>query len=285
MVAPKLYDSTIELAIRSVESLGLIVLRDIHRFSSYGEDFNFPHVVIAINTNGTAHVRYDHQAEIFHTNEVAVIGPNHILHVIETSEAYSMTLVVVANALLEQIRVTALRHDFQKYHTTPSCILTERQIHQLLDIVKVMETISSPEIEMEHRSEVQCSLLHAFNELLMCFRADSDESHQATRSTLIYNRFMDLLAANYAKQHEVQFYAKELCMTPKYFSKIVTDVTGRGANAWINEYIMNKAKNMLRTRPDLSLQKIGQLLGFPEQASFTRFFHKQAGVSPRGFRG
>ena len=285
MVAPKLYDSTIELAIRSVESLGLLVLRDIHRFSRYGEDFIFPNVVLAINTSGIAHVRYDHQEDIFHQNEVAVISPNHVIHVVETSEVYSMTLIVVANSLLEQFKMTAFRHDFQKYHSAPSCILSERQTQQLLDIAKVMETISDPELKMEFRKEAQCGLLHIFNELLTSFRTDYDASRQATRSTLVFNRFMDLLAANYAKEHEVQFYAKELCMTPKYFSKIITDVTGRGANSWINEYIINKAKNMLRTRPDLTLQKIGTLLGFPEQASFTRFFHKQAGVSPRAYRG
>ena len=285
MIAPKLYDSTIELATRSVESLGLLVLRDIHRFSRYGEDFRFPHLVVAINTNGIAHVRYDQQEEIFHQNEVAVVSPNHIIHIIDTSESYSMTLIVVSKALLDQVKLSAFRHDFQKYHSAPSCILTERQTHQLLDIVKVIETISDPELQMEHRSDAQCSLLHVFNEMLTSFRTDYDQSRQATRSTLVFNRFMDLLAANYAKEHEVQFYAKELCMTPKYFSKIVTDVTGRGANAWINVYLINRAKNMLRSRPDLTMQKIGFLLGFPEQASFTRFFHKQTGISPRTYRG
>lgn len=284
MVAPKLYDSTIEIATRSVESLGLLILRDVHRFSRYGEDFSFPHVVIAINTNGIAHVRYDQQEEIFHTNEVAVITPKHKIHVIATSEVYSMTLVIISHSLAEQCQISALRHDFQKYHSAPSCMLTERQTHQLLDIVKVMESISDPELPIEHRAGAQTSLLHVFNEMLTCFRTDFEQSRQATRGTLVYNRFMDLLATNYAAQHEVQFYAKELCMTPKYFSKIITDVTGRGANSWINEYIINKAKNMLRTRPDLSLQRIGYLLGFPEQASFTRFFHKQTGVSPRNFR-
>lgn len=285
MVAPKLYDSTIELATRSVESLGIMVLRDIHRFSRYGEDFTFPHIVIAINTGGIAHVRYDHQDEIFHQNEVAVISPNHIMHIIETSETYSMTLIVVSLKLMEQFKVMAFRYDFQKYHSAPNCILTEHQTRQLLDIAKVMEDVSNPELKMEHRAEVQCSLLHVFGELLSSFRTDYDQSRQATRSTLVFNRFMDLLATNYMKEHEVQFYAKELCMTPKYFSKIITDVTGRGANSWINEYLINKAKNMLRSRPDLTLQKIGALLGFTEQASFTRFFHKQTGVSPRTYRG
>ena len=284
MVAPKLYDSTIELAIRSVESLGLLVLRDIHRFSRYGEDFNFPNIVIAINTNGIAHVRYDHHENIFHQNEVAVISSNHVIHIVETSEVYSMTLIVIANSLLGLFKTMAFRHDFQKYHSAPSCILNEHQTQQLLDIVKVMETVSDPEMKIDFRKEVQCGLLHIFNELLTSFRTDHDNSRQATRSTLVFNRFMDLLAANYTKEHEVQFYAKELCMTPKYFSKIITDVTGRGANSWINEYIINKAKNMLRSRPDLTLQKIGFMLGFPEQASFTRFFHKQTGVSPRAYR-
>ena len=67
-------------------------------------------------------------------------------------------------------------------------------------------------------------------------------------------------------------------------SKLINDATGCGANTWIDQYILAKAKLLLISRKDLSVQTISQILGFPEQASFTRFFRNLAGISPRDFR-
>ena len=74
MVSPKVHDKSIETATRNIDSLGVVIMRDVHRFSRYGVDFGVPHITFVINTEGVAQVRYDEQEDIFRTNEVAALS-------------------------------------------------------------------------------------------------------------------------------------------------------------------------------------------------------------------
>ena len=41
---------------------------------------------------------------------------------------------------------------------------------------------------------------------------------------------------------------------------------------------------LLHMRHDLNVQAIADMLGFNEQASFSRYFHRETGMSPTEFR-
>ncbi len=278
------FDSRFEKIFQTVPQRGIVVLDSIHSFPIYNEDFYLPYMCILINTRGIARIRYDNQNLTFHPNEVAVIGTKHLLHALDQNPDYTATVIVISDELSLSARVSAYRHDYQKYHDTPCSIHTEDQVKQLIEVTRVMNTVSSQELALEHRTEACVSLLHVFFELLTTFRADQERSHPASRGTLMFNEFMDLVASNYMIHHDVQFYAKQMHMTPKYLSKIISDATGKGAFAWISEYIINKAITLLRTRPDLTIHKIGMMVGFDEQPSFTRFFKRYAKASPRDYR-
>ena len=284
MTVPTSYDSAYDDAIRELRHRDVIVLHDLHRYPIYRENFVVPQPTIVLHTQGEAHVRFDHNEVITQAQSVAVLGEGHILHALSTSLDYNATLIILAKDFADEARLHAFQQDFQKYHAAPSAVITDEQMQHLLAVAKMIDYLSSTELNLKNRKATLFAQINVFFELLNTYRKDFDQAFMATRATHIFNKFMDLLASNYAQEHEVQFYAAKLNLTPKYFSKIISDSTGRGANSWINEYIINKAKKMLRSRADLSLQKIGFLLGFEEQASFTRFFHKQTGMSPRAFR-
>ena len=139
--------------------------------------------------------------------------------------------------------------------------------------------------DLPNRHNALCSVLHVLIEFMNAFREEEKtELDGKLRGSHVYVQFMDLLAAHYTEHHNVNFYAEKLCLTPKYMSKLIHDATGYGANAWIDQYIVAKAKMMLISRKDLSVQGISNMLGFPEQASFTRFFRNLENISPREFR-
>ena len=284
MAVPTSYDSTYNDAIRELSQRDVVILQKQHRFPIYREDFTVARPMIALCLQGEARVRFDHTEATLQANEVAVLGEGHSLHALESSHDLNVTLILLSKELAEEARLHAIRQDFQKYHDAPLAPVTGEQMLQLLAITRVLNYLASPDLELQNRRAALVGQLNVFFELLTTYRKDFDHTFSASRATHVFNQFMDLLAANYAKEHEVQFYAMQLNLTPKYFSKIINDATGRGANSWINEYIIKKAKKMLHSRADLTLQKIGLLLGFEEQASFTRFFHKQTGMSPREFR-
>lgn len=104
-----------------------------------------------------------------------------------------------------------------------------------------------------------------------------------TGSRVRLQEFMTLLLHHYKHQHHVAFYADALHVTPQYLTLLVKRQTGKTVNAFINELIYSEARNLLSSA-ELTVQQISEQLQFADQASFSKFFKRHAGVSPQGFR-
>ena len=92
------------------------------------------------------------------------------------------------------------------------------------------------------------------------------------------------LVAHHCESREVRFYARLLCLSPKYFGTIIKQETGVSAGEWIARYVVIRAKTLLRHRPDLTIQQIYQRLGFTDAATFSRYFKATAGMSAKAYR-
>jgi AraC-like DNA-binding protein len=73
-------------------------------------------------------------------------------------------------------------------------------------------------------------------------------------------------------------------LTPKYFSAIIKKETGASAIKWISEYVTVQAKQLLDVRTDYTVLQVSRELGFSDQASFSRYFRKYTGMTPREYR-
>ncbi|MCD7794452.1 MAG: helix-turn-helix domain-containing protein [Alistipes sp.] len=102
------------------------------------------------------------------------------------------------------------------------------------------------------------------------------------RKTDLCIRFSDLIFRHCRKQHEVSFYAEELCITPQYLTRIFREATGLGAKEAIDHALLSEATVLLRT--DRTLQQIADELRFADQSSFGKFFKKYTGLTPARFR-
>lgn len=100
----------------------------------------------------------------------------------------------------------------------------------------------------------------------------------------LFNAFYDLLIDNYQQHHEIAWYSEKLCLTPKYFSGVIRQITGKSAAQWINEVLVLHAKRLLYTRRDMNVQQIAYELGFKGNANFCRFFKDQTGLRPSEYR-
>ncbi len=275
----------VEQQVQNIELTDLVILKNMHNFPTI-HSVVLPKLVITLVHRGTAHLTFDHSELNIRPNDVAILPAKHIFGGFKPSDDYSATLVILGEKLQEDARLTSFSYNFQQYHVTPITALNDDKMNSLMQNVDMMETIlAQKNPELPHRHKALCSALHIFFEFLNAFRSEDEKKvDNASRGLLIYNKFMDLLAEYYAQEHKVNFYAERLCLTPKYMSKLINDATGYGANAWIDQYILAKAKLLLISRKDLSVQSISQILGFPEQASFTRFFRNLTNLSPREFR-
>ncbi|MBQ9641137.1 MAG: helix-turn-helix transcriptional regulator [Bacteroidaceae bacterium] len=99
----------------------------------------------------------------------------------------------------------------------------------------------------------------------------------------IFLDFMRLLPHHFAAHHGIQFYAHRLHITDDYLSRIVRQVTGRTVVDYINQLLLMEASFLLRTT-SLSITQIADRLHFADTPSFSKFFSRLKGVSPKKYR-
>lgn len=99
----------------------------------------------------------------------------------------------------------------------------------------------------------------------------------------IFIGFLRLLPLHFAEHHDIGFYASQLNISTVYLSRVVRQVTGRTVIDYINQFLVMEASFLLRTS-QLSVNQIAERLHFADLASFSKFFSRQKGMSPRDYR-
>lgn len=100
---------------------------------------------------------------------------------------------------------------------------------------------------------------------------------------LLVDRFQRLVDANCLKERKLEFYAKELNISVKYLSSLVSRVTGKKANKWISECVIDQMKKLLATTAKPILE-ISEYTGFATSSDFCRFFKAHTGATPLQYR-
>jgi AraC-like DNA-binding protein len=78
-------------------------------------------------------------------------------------------------------------------------------------------------------------------------------------------------------------YADKLCVHVNHLNRVIKSVTGKTTSEIIAGKMIEEAKRLLCTT-ELSIGEIGDILGFEEIASFSKFFRKHTGYCPKFFR-
>lgn len=111
----------------------------------------------------------------------------------------------------------------------------------------------------------------------------SEEGAGRNRRKELYTNFLELLRTNYKQHRDLTFYASALCITPKYLSQVVREVSGRSAMLCIEEYVITECKALLSSTT-MTIQQIADAMNFPSQSVFGKYFKRVVGVSPKEYR-
>ena len=113
--------------------------------------------------------------------------------------------------------------------------------------------------------------------------AQDNKDASVRQSTLIYRRFMSLLAESAGRVRSVSAFANMLNVTPKYLSKCVKDESGRAPLDLIHEATINTIRQQLRYS-DKTIKEISTDLDFPNISFFGKFVKEHLGLSPTDYR-
>lgn len=106
---------------------------------------------------------------------------------------------------------------------------------------------------------------------------------RSNHKRLVFEQFLKLVSENYSHQRQMAFYADKLCLSPKYLSKLVKEVSGKLAPQWIESYVMLEAKHLLKYS-HMSIKEIVYRLNFPNQSVFYKYFKAHTGMTPTDYR-
>lgn len=138
---------------------------------------------------------------------------------------------------------------------------------------------------LKHHNDIIGCLLMAFAyEMRDCAEnLNRSAMPQFKSSEKLFNRFMEILTSTFPKHREVAFYAKQLCVSPKYLSAVCKQISGETASDIIYKYIISDIKYTLRQR-DLSVKQVAFKLGFHNISFFGKYTKRALGMSPKAYR-
>lgn len=109
------------------------------------------------------------------------------------------------------------------------------------------------------------------------------DSQIESRQEEVFLRFMDDLQLYASHERSVKFYSDRLCISPKYFSKLVRQASGKLPMDHIQQRVIIEAKSLLRST-NMTIREIADALNFPTDSFFCRYFKHETGLSPSDYR-
>ena len=165
----------------------------------------------------------------------------------------------------------------------PRLTLAEEDNHHLMELMGIIRRyLLSP----DHPFRSEC-LRTTYGLFLLELNAIQERTIRDRRFPKrieeLFFDFLRLVPIHFAEHHDVAFYASQLCITPRYLSQIVREVSSRTVVDYINQMLLIEASYMLQ-QTSLPIVQIADRLHFSEAASFTRFFTRMKGMNPKEFR-
>ena len=114
-------------------------------------------------------------------------------------------------------------------------------------------------------------------------RIQHNSEPAATRADAIFTDFIRLVEQNYKQERRVSWYGEQLCITPKYLSEMVKQVSRRTPNEWIDTYVTTELRVQLRSTTK-SIKEIARDMNFPNQSFLGKYFKEHVGMSPMTYR-
>jgi len=110
------------------------------------------------------------------------------------------------------------------------------------------------------------------------------EPRGLTRVELHMRQAAQRLTAQFAEPVRVDELAEQFGYSRSYFSRMFKKVNGATPAAFLTSLRTGKARQMLRERPDLSVEQIAHSVGYGDALYFSKQFKKVHGLSPSEYR-
>ncbi len=257
------------------------------------EIFRFPSrlnaLIIGVGTEGETSLTSNLQEFRLKKDSLFIFSPKHILQV-QSNNRFKAHLIVIAPDFLKRINIDTKRMMplFLQFGSLPCMELTHAESQSLRSFILMVEQElkgSETDFSSEIISGLIAATIYKVGDILTHYLTEHPEvdSPIHNRAEEYFRQFTELLGEHYKHERSVGFYARQLCITPKYLTTLIKRISGKSVSEWIDNYVILEAKTLLKYS-NMSVQEIAYYLNFPNQSFFGSYFKRNAGMSPSQYK-
>ncbi|MCX4264778.1 MAG: helix-turn-helix domain-containing protein [Muribaculaceae bacterium] len=260
-------------------------------FDRTDKTFKIEGLVILLVTKGSVTFTYNFNEYKIESQSVVVLPAETIISAkpdnIDNLEAY---ILGFKPSFLQEINLSfsVISNKNLIEQDNPILEISENSSRLLLRYFSLIWTAMGDQENLHVTKHILSSLSSALFYQILLLVYKSIDSPEATTNIGPGRRsyvrdFFKLVHLNYTSERSVSFYASKLFISPKYLSLLVKEATGKSAAYWIDRFVINEAKNLLRYSGK-NIQQVAYSLNFSNQSSFGKYFKHLTGMSPTEFQ-
>lgn len=224
--------------------------------------------------------------------DVYLYLPATYVYVIETSpDLKGITYKSTMNYVLPLISESRYTHNIMALSSNPCISLKKVQQSNIENLISAMElrqrmmeqTVNEDcqKIMLKVISRLAEALIHEI--IFYFFSSRQSFESKLDRKDYVLQSFLESLMENYKDNREVSYYAQLQNLSPRYFSSVIKDKSGKTPQQWIIQMVINSIKQTLIYTPK-SIKEIADEFHFATQSFMGKYFKEYVGVSPKEFR-
>ena len=245
--------------------------------------------IIGVGTEGETSVSFNLHEFRLKKDSMFIFTPKNILQV-NSQQYFKADVIAISPDFMRRINIDIknMMPLFLKFVENPTLALTPEESRSMRGMIAQIERETrGPETHFSFDivSGLIAATIYKVGDIMYHYLAEhpEEQNNSHNRAEEYFKQFTHLLGEHFREERSVGFYARQLCITPKYLTTLIKRISGQSVSEWIDNYVILEAKTLLRYST-MSIQEIAYYLNFPNQSFFGSYFKRNTGMSPSQYK-
>lgn len=245
--------------------------------------------IIGVGTEGETSVSFNLHEFRLKKDSMFIFTPKNILQV-NSQQYFKADVIAISPDFMRRINIDIKNMIplFLKFVENPALTLTPEESRSMRGMIAQIERETrGPETHFSFDivSGLIAATIYKVGDIMYHYLAEhpEEQNNSHNRAEEYFKQFTHLLGEHFHEERSVGFYARQLCITPKYLTTLIKRISGQSVSEWIDNYVILEAKTLLKYST-MSIQEIAYYLNFPNQSFFGSYFKRNTGMSPSQYK-
>ena len=237
------------------------------------------------HTAGSIHLKVDMEDYVLDEPCNTInIAPGQIISIEKVSEDFDAVILFMSKRFIENLMVYINGSVPIRFPSKRGIIVEHKDINDdTTDIFYKTVRYALKDKNNPYRLQVVQHVIMALFYSSEKIRESEKSEPARSNADILTKEFLNLVKDNFRTERQLKFYSDTLCITPRYLSRVVKECTGASAAEWIERSVVLEARALLKST-NMTVQQISDVLNFPSQTFFGKYFKRRVGMSPKEYR-